>query len=101
MEDKLAIRELLENWFLWRDTGDRLLTRVEEEASRHGVGLVTAGDPADYETWEERVEAVYTEPSPHALNDFISLQFSTRSLSSRMRRSSVIISELPPLPLAG
>ena len=58
------------------DYGQRALERVADEAKRRGIGLITAAAPHDYETWEERVDAVYSEPSPHALNDFISLQFS-------------------------
>lgn len=54
----------------------RYLQKIEEEAKRHGVGFVVVTDLNDYGTWEEKVEAVYREPQPHLLNDFVSLQLS-------------------------
>lgn len=57
------------------DTAQRLLTRIDEEAKRHGIGFIVATRADDYDTWEERVEAVHREPAPHALNDFLSRQF--------------------------
>lgn len=53
-----------------------LIDRVEDEARRHGIGLIVAGSPGDYETWDEYVSARYNEPSPHALNEFLSRQLS-------------------------
>ena len=32
------------------------------------------GQLDDYETWDERVEAIRTEPAPERLNDFIAIQ---------------------------
>ncbi len=49
------------------------------EAKRHGIGLFTGSDPTDYDTWEELVEAVRTEPDPQKLNEFITVQFSETS----------------------
>lgn len=54
----------------------RLLERICDEAEQHGVGVIVAGRPDDYETWEERVEARFREPPPHSMNDFVSLQLS-------------------------
>ncbi|MFZ0962160.1 MAG: hypothetical protein WAO35_14765 [Terriglobia bacterium] len=49
------------------------LERLEEEAIRFGVGLVTFGDPAKWDTFEVRVEAQHKTPSPSAMNKFLSL----------------------------
>jgi hypothetical protein len=49
---------------------------VAAVARGHGVGLVTAEDPADYETWDEREEAQRHEPDPERLDEFISAQLS-------------------------
>lgn len=58
---------------------DRYLSRIEEEAGRHGIGFIVAGTPDDWDTWEERVEATYRAPSPETLNNFINLQFSAEA----------------------
>jgi hypothetical protein len=58
---------------------EQLLDRIHGEAKRLGVGVILAGDPSDYETWEESVEAEFHDPSPHALNDFISIQLSEKT----------------------
>ncbi|MEO9902713.1 hypothetical protein [Nisaea sp.] len=47
-----------------------------EEAGRHGVGLITAGDPADFDTWTEELEAEFVQPSPERLNTFVKNQLS-------------------------
>ena len=47
---------------------------VREEAKRHGVGVIVIETLDDYETWDERTEAVRTEPAPERLNDFIAVQ---------------------------
>lgn len=52
------------------------LDRISEEAERHGVGLIVAGNPAEYSTWDIRIEAARIEPDPQYLNEFIALQFS-------------------------
>ena len=64
------------NVLLNGDNNTQSVKRIDEEARRHGIGFIVVGVPEAYDTWEERVEATYREPSPHALNDFISLQFS-------------------------
>jgi hypothetical protein len=55
---------------------DPLLDQVCEEAKRHGVGVIVVETLEDYETWDERVEAVRIECSPGRLNDFIAVQLS-------------------------
>ena len=44
------------------------------EAKQHGVGVIIAEKPGDYDTWEEQVEAVRHEPDPARLNDFLAQQ---------------------------
>ncbi|MCO1594867.1 hypothetical protein M8C17_06770 [Micromonospora sp. RHAY321] len=61
---------------------------VAAAARMHGIGVVTAGDPYDYGTWEELEEARRVEPDPERLNDFVAEQLTehTRSLISRRLR---------------
>jgi len=54
------------------------LGEIEEEAKRHGVGVIVAGKPDTYETWEESVVAQRQEPAPERLNEFLSVQVSQR-----------------------
>ena len=57
-------------------TPDQDLTRIEEEAQRHGIGFIVVEDPSKHSTWDTRLEATYREPSPHDLDAFIASQFS-------------------------
>ena len=43
---------------------------------RHGVGVIVMGDPAKFDTWEEKEEAHRVEPDPHRLDEFIATQLS-------------------------
>lgn len=70
------------------DAESVIIADVEEEARSQGIGFVAAGDPSDYETWEERVEARRVEPDPERLDAFISKQLSEktrRMISKRLR----------------
>lgn len=51
------------------------IDEVAAVAKQHGVGLITFSDPANYETWEDLVEAERSEPDPRRLNDFLATQF--------------------------
>ncbi len=53
-----------------------LLKRIEEEASRHGVGMIVGADPSDYSSWDLRLRASRFEPDPESLNEFIAQQLS-------------------------
>lgn len=55
---------------------EEILSQVYDEARRHGVGVIIAGNPESYEDWEEAVEAVRHEPDPDRLNEFIRTQLS-------------------------
>ena len=55
---------------------EEIVKEICEEAKRHGVGVVVAGTPNEYETWEEVVEATRNEPDPQRLNDFLAKQVS-------------------------
>ncbi len=50
------------------------LEQICDEAERHGVGVIVASHPDEYDTWDFRVEASRTEPSPERLNEFIAVQ---------------------------
>jgi hypothetical protein len=47
------------------------LERLEKEAVRFGVGLVTFEDPSKWGTFEEIVEARHNTPSPRDINEFL------------------------------
>jgi len=53
-----------------------LLKRIEEEASRHGVGMIVGANPSDYSSWDLRLRASRFEPDPESLNEFIAQQLS-------------------------
>jgi hypothetical protein len=53
-----------------------VLSDICEEASRHGIGVVVAGSPGDFDTWDFREDAVRTEADPYRLNRFIQTQLS-------------------------
>jgi hypothetical protein len=61
---------------------------VAEAARGHGIGVITAADPDDYDTWEDREEARRVEPDPERLNSFVATQLgdATRDLISRRLR---------------
>lgn len=52
------------------------LVEIAEEANRHGIGLIVAGDPADFDTWDIREDADRLAPDPARLNAFIRNQLS-------------------------
>jgi hypothetical protein len=49
-----------------------LLEAIHSEAKRHGVGLIVASDPADYETWDIRLDAERVPPDPEYTNELVS-----------------------------
>jgi hypothetical protein len=57
-----------------QDQTNALLERVNEEARRHGVGLVVGSNPGDYSSWDVQLRAVRHEPDPEFLNEFIAQQ---------------------------
>ena len=52
------------------------LAEITEEANRHGIGLIVAGDPRDFDTWDIREDAERVAPDPARLNAFIRNQLS-------------------------
>ena len=65
---------------------------VIEEARRvsraHGVGVITMGDPAKWETWEELEEARRVEPDPERLDEFIAVQLPRRAQDEKRANST-------------
>jgi len=51
------------------------LDRIQEECERHGIGMIVARDPSDYETWIERAEAERVVAEPSRVNELIAVQF--------------------------
>lgn len=66
------------------DLESRLLD-VFAEAKKHGIGVITAENPADYDTWEDIVDPIRAEPDPRRLNDFLAKQFSKTQLELIMK----------------
>lgn len=56
------------------DSLEEILLEVSAEAKKHGIGVLTFEDPADYATWEERVEPIRRDPEPRKLNDLAQCQ---------------------------
>jgi hypothetical protein len=52
------------------DHSDEAL-RIEALSQRHDVGLMLVEDPDNYDTWDIRSEAQWTNPDPDRLDAFI------------------------------
>jgi len=50
---------------------DSYLKEVSEEAARHGIGFIVAGDPNNFDTWDIREVAESVQPDSTRLNTFI------------------------------
>lgn len=50
---------------------------ITEEAKKLGIGVIIADNPADFDTWENLLDADRVEPDPVRLNEFIARQTST------------------------
>ena len=50
------------------------INEICEVARFHGIGVIVADDPSNYETWEEREAASRVEPDPARLDRFIATQ---------------------------
>jgi hypothetical protein len=61
---------------------------VAQVARQHGIGLITAADPGDFQTWDEVVEAQRVDPDPERLNSFIKVQLSDESRNLILERLS-------------
>jgi hypothetical protein len=55
------------------------LDAIEAAAASQGIGMIVAGSPSHYETWETRVKAIRQEPEPQRLDDFIHTQLSEKA----------------------
>lgn len=82
--EALAHRRAATRSYVWiwcpehsRDDFAESLDRITEEAERHGIGVVLATEPKDYETWEFITDARRVEPDPELLNDFITQQITS------------------------
>jgi hypothetical protein len=66
----------------WAET----INAVAQAARQHGIGVIIAGDPSDFQSWDEVVEAQRVEPDPERLNAFIKLQLSEESRNLILER---------------
>jgi hypothetical protein len=57
-----------------------LLTGIEEEASRHGVGMIVGADPQTTRRGTGGSEQLVFEPDPESLNEFIAQQLNGPSM---------------------
>lgn len=79
--EALAHRRAATQSYLWLhcpqpDQESEVLGRIVEEAERHGIGVIVATDPSDYDTWGQRCDPARVEPDPELLNEFVALQVS-------------------------
>jgi len=79
--EALAHRRAATQAYLWLhcpqpEQEAEVLGRIVEEAERHGIGVIIATDPADYDTWDQRCDPARVEPDPELLNEFVALQVS-------------------------
>jgi hypothetical protein len=56
-----------------------VLYDICEEARNHGIGVIVAEKPDDYDTWNEPVIPDRHNPDPARLDDFIKKQFSSET----------------------
>lgn len=84
--EALAHRRAATQAFVWLhcpneqlDSQQYNLDRIQEEAERHGIGMIVGAIPGDYSTWELRVDATRSEPDPQYLNEFLALQLDALS----------------------
>lgn len=80
--EALAHRRAATQSYVWvhcqdQESNAEALSRLKEEAERHGIGLIVATDPADYETWLTQCEPLRVEPDPELLNEFVAVQMSS------------------------
>lgn len=50
----------------------------QREAERHGVGLITATDVGDFDTWEVHLDGRRRAPDPISMDEFLSQQLSDK-----------------------
>lgn len=59
---------------------------IRSVAAAHGVGLVRFGDPTDYSTWKNVLDAERFEPDPEKLDKFIGQQLPRKTRASILTR---------------
>lgn len=64
---------------------ESVIEAVCDEAKKFGVGVISAQEPSDFDTWEVLLDAERTEPDPGRLNEFIAQQ-TTPSLKEQIIR---------------
>lgn len=64
---------------------DTTLADITEEASKHGIGLILASKPDDFDSWEIKEDAIRVTPDPARMNAFIRNQLSEGSRDQIVR----------------
>jgi len=68
---KAATKSYVLAWISGDNADSDAVADVADAARLHGIGLITAIDPTNYDTWEIVVDAVRTDPDPARLNRFL------------------------------
>lgn len=54
----------------------QIIDAIYDECQKFGVGFILADDPADFSTWNPKLDAERVDPDPNRLNQFIAEQTS-------------------------
>lgn len=76
---KAATKSYVLAWINEAEGDVDIVSEVANAARRHGVGLITAEDPTNYDTWQIVVDAIREDPDPAELNRFLANQISKES----------------------
>lgn len=64
---------------------ESVMEAICDESKKFGIGVITATEPNDFDTWEVLLEADRIEPDPYRLNEFIAQQ-TTQELKEQIVR---------------
>lgn len=67
--------------------GETNVERVVDVAGEHGIGVYVVDQPDDYDTWDQRLEAVRVEPEPARLDEFLHVQLSDERAKEEIRQA--------------
>ena len=64
---------------------ESVLADICQEAAKHGIGVIVAEDPANYDTWDFLEDAARVEPDPAQLNRFLQEQLPQDTLNQMLK----------------
>lgn len=84
---RAATRSYILLWVPEECKGDceAALEQTRYEARQHGIGVIVAREPGNYETWDEIEDAIRRDPDPDNLNEFIQKQMSQQFKDTLLR----------------